>query len=63
MWTEIARAKSARDGGRYASDLRGAEWQPIAPDMPARKPPGRRRSTDLREAVNAVLYVLRSGCP
>ena len=40
-----------------------AEWRPIAPDTPARKPLGRRRSTDLREAVNAILYVLRSGCP
>ena len=63
MWTEITRAKSARDGGRYASDLREAEWRPIAPDTPARKPPGRRRSTDLREVINAILYVLRSGCP
>ena len=63
MWTEITRAKYARDGGRYASDLREAEWRLVAPDMPARKPPGRRRSTDLREAVNAILYVLRSGCP
>ena len=46
MRAEIARAKSARDGGRHASDSREAEWRPIAPDMPACKPPGRRRSTD-----------------
>ena len=45
-----------------ASDSREAEWRPVAPDRPARKPPGRRRSTDLREAVDAALYVLRSGC-
>ena len=63
MRAEIARAKSARDGGRHASDSREAEWRPIAPDMPVRKPPGRRRRTDLREAANAVLYVLRSGWP
>ena len=63
MWTEITRAKYARDGERYASDLREAEWRLIAPEMPAHKPLGRRRSTDLREVVNAILYVLRSGCP
>ena len=63
MWTEITRAQYARDGGRYASDLREAEWRLIAPDMPDRKPLGRRRSTDLREVVNAILYVLRTGCP
>ena len=54
MRTEIACAKSARDGGRHASDSREAERRPIAPDTPARKPSGRRRSTDLREAVNAI---------
>ena len=43
MRTEIACAKSARDGGRYASDLREAEWRSIAPDMPASKPPDRHR--------------------
>ena len=63
MWAEITRAKSVRDGGRHASDSREAEWRPIAPDMPARKPPGRRRSTDLREAVDAILDLLRAGCP
>ena len=63
MWTEITRAQYARDGGRYASDLREVEWRLIAPDMPDRKPLGRRRSTDLREVVNAILYVLRTGCP
>ncbi len=43
MWTEIDHAKSVRDGGRYASDLREAEWRSIAPDMPASKLPDRRR--------------------
>ena len=35
----------------------------IAPHMPPEKALGRPRTTDLREVVNAILYVLRSGCP
>ena len=31
--------------------------------MPPAQALGRPRTTDLREAVNAILYVLRSGCP
>ena len=64
MRAEIARAKSARDSGRYASDSRDAEWDPIALDTPTCKssPLERRRVTDLREAVNVALPVFRSGC-
>ena len=63
MWTEITRPKYARTGLRYASDLSDAEWRVIAPHMPPEKALGRPRTTDLREVVNAILYVLRSGCP
>ena len=63
MWTEITRPKYARTGLRYASDLSDAEWRVIAPHMPPAKALGRPRTTDLREVVNAILYVLRSGCP
>ena len=63
MWTEITRPKYDRTGLRYASDLTDAEWRVIEPHMPAAKALGRPRTTDLREVVNAILYVLRSGCP
>ena len=63
MWTEITRPKYARTGLRYASDLSDAEWRVIAPHMPPARAVGRPRTTDLREVVNAILYVLRSGCP
>ena len=63
MWTETTRSQYAREGRCYASDLDDAEWRLIAPAMPPRKPLGRRRRTDLREVVNAILYVLRCGCP
>lgn len=62
MWTEITRAKYERFGLRYASDVTDAEWEVIAPLMPAARRLGRPRTTDLRVVVNALLYMLRTGC-
>ena len=61
-WTEITRRQYRREGLRYASDLTDKEWQLIAPHLPPAKLLGRPRETDLREAVNAMLYVLTTGC-
>ena len=63
MWTEITRPKYDRRGLRYASDLTDGEWALIEPYLPPIKAVGRPRTTDLREVVNAILYLLRSGCP
>ena len=63
MWTEITRRQYGRDGLRYASDLSDAEWVSLEPHMRPRKLPGRSRTTELREVMNAILYALRSGCP
>ena len=63
MWTEITRPKYERHGLRYASDLTSAEWNLIEPYMPPATAVGRPRTTDLREVVNAILYVPRGGCP
>jgi putative transposase len=38
------------------------EWALIAPWLPAAKPGGRPRTTDLREVMNAILYIASSGC-
>lgn len=62
MWTETTRSQYAREERCYASDLDDAEWSLIAPVMPPHKPLGRKRRTDLRKVVNAILYVLRCGC-
>ena len=35
----------------------------LAPPLPAAKRGGRRRTTLLREVLNALLYLLRTGCP
>jgi transposase len=46
----------------YATDLTDAEWQFLSDLIPAVKPGGRPRTQNMRMVVNAVLYVLRSGC-
>ena len=59
MWTEITRRKYEREGQRYASDLTDAEWALIEPHMPAVKPLGRPRATELRKVLDAILYIAR----
>ena len=47
---------------RYPTDLTDSQWAFLAPLIPPAKAGGRPRSTDMREVVNAVFYVLRGGC-
>lgn len=61
-WTETTRAQYRRDELRYASDLRDREWAVLAPLMPTPSPLGRPREVNLRAVVNAVLYILATGC-
>jgi transposase len=61
-WTEAARREYRRDMPRYASDLSDREWALVAPFMPPPKRIGRPRTTDLREVMNAILYIATTGC-
>ena len=45
----------------YPSDLSDAEWELIAPHIPDAEAGGRPRETDMREVLNAIFYVLKSG--
>jgi putative transposase len=47
---------------RYPTDLTDAEWQLLAPLIPAPKHGGRPAIHDRRELVNAMAYWLRAGC-
>ena len=47
---------------RYPTDLSDAEWKYIEPHMPAPKGHGRPRTHHLREILNAIFYLLKSGC-
>lgn len=46
----------------YSSDLTEAQWRRIAPHIPQAKTGGRPRTVDMREILNAILYVARAGC-
>jgi transposase len=45
----------------YTSDLTDAQWEELAPLLPAANPRGHPRTVDLREVINGILYVLRGG--
>jgi len=62
MWTDATRARHAPSGSGYPSDVSDAEWALIAPLIPPERNGGRHRETDMRRAVDAILYVLRTGC-
>ena len=55
-------AEITRKTKRYPSDLTDAEWERIAPLMPEPGRRGRPREVEFREVVNAVRYLVRSGC-
>jgi putative transposase len=46
----------------YPSDLTEAQWSLIEPLLPAAKPGGRPRTVNLREVINGINYLSRSGC-
>ena len=50
------------DRKAYPSDLTDTEWLILEPLIPPAKPGGRRREVNIREVLNAIFYLLRSGC-
>jgi putative transposase len=49
-------------GKNYPSSLTDAQWAIVAPLIPPEQGGGRHRDTDVRAALNAIFYRLRSGC-
>ena len=47
---------------RYPSDLTDAEWALIEPLIPPAKRGGNKRTVNVREVVNGLMYVLSTGC-
>jgi transposase len=62
MWTKENRARYDRNRLRYESDLTDAEWAEVEPLIPPAKPGGNKRTVDIRQVVNGVMYVLSTGC-
>ena len=55
-------AETERKTKRCPTDLTGAGWARIAPLLAAPHRRGRPRRTDLREALNAIRCLVRTGC-
>lgn len=62
MWKPEHRRAADRRGLRYPSDLTDAEWELVAPLIRPAKRGGRPRTVDVREVLNAIFYVLWTGC-
>ena len=46
----------------YPTDVTDEQWRLIEPSIPPPKPGGRPREVNLREVINGILYVNRTGC-
>lgn len=61
-WTKITRAHYQRNGLRYASDVSDPEWNVLSRLLPRRRRVGRPREVDMRAVLNAILYLVQTGC-
>ena len=62
MWTAENRARYDRSKLRYPSDLTDAEWGLVASLIPPAKRGGNKRTVDMRQVVNGLMYILSTGC-
>ena len=62
MWTKENRARYNRDQLRYPSDVTEEEWGQLADLIPPARRGGCKRTVDIREVLNGLLYVLSTGC-
>lgn len=62
MWTKENRVLYQRDGLRYPTDLTDAEWAEICPLIPPARSGGNKRTVNVREVVNGLMYLLGTGC-
>jgi len=61
-WTATTRLDYDRSDCRYASDLTDKEWGLIEGFMPLPNQHGRPRTTNLRQVMDAILYMATTGC-
>ena len=62
MWTPENRRRYDRSRLRYPSDLTDEEWGLVEAEIGPAKRGGNKRTVDLREVVNGLMYVLSTGC-
>ena len=61
-WTKTTRKQYQRNGLRYASDTTDKEWDLLGPLLPKQGRMGRPREVKLRVILDAILYILATGC-
>jgi transposase len=62
MWTPTSRRQHSRAALRYGSDLTDAEWAILEALLPPPRACGRKRKWPMRCIVEAIFYIMRSGC-
>ncbi len=62
MWTNENRSRYDRSKLRYPSDVTGDEWARIEKLIPPAKGGGNKRTVNIREVVNGLMYLLSAGC-
>src|SRR6478736_6440992 len=62
MWTNKNRARYDRSKLRYPSGLTDAEWGLVEPLIPPGKTGGGKRTVNIPEVVNGLMYILSTGC-
>lgn len=62
MWTNENRARYDRSKLRYPSDLTDAECGFVRPLIPPARRGGGKRTVNIREVINGLMYVLSTGC-
>ena len=46
----------------YSTDLTDAQWDKLLPYLPPPSPVGRPRKWEMRAIINAIFYIVKSGC-
>jgi transposase len=62
MWTAENRGRYDHRKLRTPSDLTDEEWAQVAPVIPPAKRGGNKRTVNVREVVNGLMYILGTGC-
>jgi transposase len=63
MWTKAHRGAHRQVGAGLPSDLTDGQMARLEPLVPVAETGGRPRRTDMRTAMNAIFYLLPTGCP
>lgn len=62
MWTTENRGRHGRSKLRYPGDLTDDEWALVEALIPPAKRGGNKRTVNVREVVNGIMYVPSTGC-